>query len=262
MTAHSDKAECPSASMTVGKPPLPLTILPFSPGPFSNRESEVVDLDGQPVAIVHKEDPAVRQADAQLLAASWDLFVALREYVLADQCVHAPARDLEAELDQLDLRYSDVGYGDVDGDVEAKLEDPQADEPLWKPCAAPERERCLFCAGISVLRQALGSSENLFSLLTYELQYYEQLTLREQYQEKHQAAAELQTRLRLKLDERLLELRAQQDKYDAMGLHRRAYGRAFARAELSLIKSILEKGKGMRTPEQSPLLRFRSPRKP
>ena len=93
MTAHNDQAECPSASMTVGKPPLPLTILPFSPGPFSNRESEVVDLDGQPVAIVHKEDPAVRQADAQLLAASWDLFVALREYVLADQCAHAPDRE-------------------------------------------------------------------------------------------------------------------------------------------------------------------------
>ena len=74
MTAHSDKAECPSATMNVGKPPLPLTILPFSPGPFSNQEGKVLDLAGEPVAVVHKEDSAVRQADAQLLAASWYLW--------------------------------------------------------------------------------------------------------------------------------------------------------------------------------------------
>jgi len=223
MSEH-DQAECPSATMTVGKPPLPLTILPFSPGPFINQEGKVLDLAGEPVAVVHKEDPAVRQADAQLLAASWDLFVSLREYVLADQCVHAPDRDLEAELEQLDLRYSDVGYGEVDGDVEAKLEDPQADEPLWKPCTAPERERCLFCAGLNALRQALGSSENPFSLLTYELLYHEQLTLREQYEAKYKAPTELETRLRLKIEERMMALRAQQDRYSAMSLRRRATG--------------------------------------
>ena len=104
----------------------------------------------------------------------------------------------------------------------------------------PEGETCRLCVSMNVIRRAFGTPDEQVPFLSWFAQYKEQRQIRSGYKRLYEGEHCKIDRIRLDVQERILELRAKQDRvrdvYPDRGM---ALGGAIA--ELSIVMSALQR---------------------
>ena len=103
----------------------------------------------------------------------------------------------------------------------------------------PEGETCRYCVSMNVIRRAFGTPDEQVPLLTWFAQYKEQRQIRNGYKRLYEKEHAKIDRIRLNVQERILELGAKQDRVRDV-FPDRSMDLASAVAELSMVMGALQ----------------------